>query len=688
MSPFLARRSLLLAAVGWSALAVAANAQDRVEDRVQDRSAAPTAQLDDVIVTGAPFGISARASTVAVDVLDEQALLSAPAATLGDALNGMPGVRSTSFSAGASRPVIRGLSGPRVQVLTNGLGMIDASALSPDHQVAADPGEARRIEVLRGPQAMAFGGSAIGGVVNVIDDRIAEDRPENGLKGRLSAQASSVDDGYSLGGAVTVAAGPLVFSLDAMRRDADAYDIPVPAESRRQVSAEGEDWEGGGATTLENSFVTVNAYGGGVSFIGDKGFVGLSVKRTDSDYGVPGHAHAHAAEDPEEHGDHAVTIGLEQTRWDARGEYRFAAGPFDKVRASGGYADYTHTEFEGDAVGTRFTSEGYEGRVELVQARRNGWDGAWGVQGLSKKFDAQGDEAYVPRTDITEIGAYTMHRLDRGDWGMEGGLRVDNRDLDSVAGQRDFTNVSASAGVFWKPNDPLFLGLSVSRNGRAPTEAELFAEGPHAATRGFEIGNADLSSEKVVSVEGTVHVEQGRWTGDLHLFHARYDGFIDLVPTGDEEDGLNVYRYVQTDATFKGLEAELGYKAWESGADRLNLELGYDLVRGDTDLGPPARIPPWSLTGRAVAEVGPWTVKVQLRHVAEQDRIAALELPTDAYTTADAFVSWSPSRETGLMLYADLRNLTDQEVREHASFLKDLAPLPGRNLRVGVAYRF
>lgn len=179
MSPSPARRSLLLAAVGWSALAVAANAQDRV----QDRSAPPTAQLDDVIVTGSPFRISARASTIAVDVLDEQALLSAPAATLGDALNGMPGVRSSSFSAGASRPVIRGLSGPRVQVLTNGLGMIDASALSPDHQVAADPGEAKRIEVLRGPQALAFGGSAIGGVVNVIDDRIAEERPENGLKG-------------------------------------------------------------------------------------------------------------------------------------------------------------------------------------------------------------------------------------------------------------------------------------------------------------------------------------------------------------------------------------------------------------------------------------------------------------------------------------------------------------------------
>ncbi len=680
MSSFVFARRALLVSVAVSALTVqGAFAQSR-------EPATQPVRLDDVIVTASPFGVTADASNVAVDVLDEEALLTAPASTLGDVLNGMPGVRSTSFSAGASRPVIRGLSGPRVQVLANGLGLIDASALSPDHQVASDPGEATRIEVLRGPQALAFGGSAIGGVVNVIDERIPEARPEGGLKGRVSAQATSVDDGYSLGGSVTAAAGPLVFTLDAMRRDAGDYDIPAPAESRRQVESEGEMWTGGGSGTLENSFVTVNAYGGGVSWIGSQGFVGVSVKRTDSQYGVPGHAH----EDPADpgHEEAGVSIDLEQTRWDVRGEYDFASGPFDVLRGSAGYADYTHSELEGDAVGTRFTSSGYEGRLELVQSRRDGWDGAWGVQLLKRDFDAQGDEAYVPKTEIVEYGAYTMHRLDRGRWGLEGGVRLDSRQLDSLAGQRDFDNVSASAGLFWKPAEPLFVGLSLARNGRAPTEAELFAEGPHAATRGFEIGDPDLTSEKATSIEGTLHLEQGRWNGDLHLFHARYDGFIDLAATGDEDEGLPVFRYVQTDAVFKGLEAELAYRAWESGSDSLSLELGYDLVRGDTDLGPPARVPPWSLTGRVAAEVGPWAAKLQLRHVAEQDRVATLELPTDAYTTVDAFVSWSPSRETGLMLYADLRNLTNQEMREHASFLKDLAPQPGRNLRLGAAWRF
>jgi iron complex outermembrane recepter protein len=650
---------------------------------------ARTTQLDDIIVTGAPFGISAEASLIAVDVLDQEALSTAPSGTLGDVLSGLPGVRSTAFSPGASRPVIRGLAGPRVQVLTNGMGLIDASSLSPDHQVAADPGEAVRIEVLRGPQTLAYGGSAIGGVVNVIDGRIPEEAPYDGFDGRVTAQASSVDGGRSVGAGLTIGQGPWVLTLDGLDRRSDDYDIPVPAESRRQVEDEGEVYEDTGSTTVENSASRVQAFGSGLSYIGEQGFIGLSVKRTESDYGVPGHAHEDhgggGAPDEEED----VTIGLEQTRYDLRGEWRFDDAPVDRIRLSAGYADYTHTEFEGDEVGTVFTSEGLEGRLEIVMPRRGGWNSAYGLQGLSRDFDAVGDEAYVPPVEITELGVYTLHRYDMDSWGLEGGLRFDTRDLDSpVGGQRDFSNVSVSAGVYFKPVEPLFLGLSISRNGRAPTEAELFAEGPHIATRAFEVGNPDLDSETVTSIEATVHWEQGPWTADMHLFRAGYDGFIDLRPTGAEEDELPVFAYVQTDAEFHGLEARLDYQAWQSGEDGLTLGLSYDYVRGDTDLGPPARIPPWSLNGKAELDLGPWTTRLTVRRVGEQDRVTDFELPTDAYTTADLYLGWSPDRESGLTLYVEGRNLGDAEVREHTSFLKDLTPLPGRNLRAGMAWRF
>lgn len=674
-------RLIALSTVAWAALAGAANAQSQ-----SPRPGETT--LPEIVVTAAPYGVTRDATTIAVDVLDETALDLAPAQTLGDLLNGLPGVRSTSFSAGASRPVIRGLQGPRVQVLTNGLGLIDASALSPDHQVAVDPGDSRRIEVLRGPQTLAFGGSAIGGVVNVIDRRIPEAAPEDGLDGSLRAQGSTVDDGWSVAGELTAGRGPLVFTLDALKREAKDYDIPVPAESRRQLAAEGEPFEDTGRTTLENSFVELQSLGGGVALIGDRGLIGLSVKRTESDYGVPGHEHEHedhggGAGEP--HEEEVVTIGLEQTRWDLRGEYALDLGPFARVRLSAAQADYEHTEFEGDEVGTRFLSDGHEGRLELVQRRNGGWNGALGLQALKRDFNAIGDEAYVPRTEITEWGIYTLQRLDLGRWGLEGGLRFDNRELDSVAGSRDFDNVSASFGVFGKPVEPLFLGVSISRNGRAPTEAELFAQGPHIATRAFEVGNRNLDSETVTSVEGTLHFDQGRIEADVHVFYAAYDGFIDLRPTGleDVDSELEIFNYVQTDADFRGLEAEIDFRA----TDALTLGLGYDWVRGETDLGSPARIPPQSLTARATYTVGDITLRGQVRRVDDQSRVAANELPTDGYTTADLLASWSPAN-AGWTVYAEGRNLGDEEVREHASYLKDLAPLPGRNFRVGLAWRF
>lgn len=672
-------RTLLLAAASWTALAGAAAAQTPSQ-------VAPATALQDVIVTGTPFGVTDRASLLAVEVLDEEDLAVAPAATLGDLVNGLPGVRSTNFAPGASRPVIRGLSGPRVQVLTNGLGLIDASSVSPDHQVAVDPAEARRIEIVRGPSTLVFGGSAIGGVVNIIDDRIPTERAD-GVDGHLSAQASTVDDGTSFGARLKANAGPLVFTLDGFTRSASDYEVPVFPESQRLLDEEGET--AGDERTVENTFVELDQYGAGVSWVGSRGYIGASAKRVETTYGVPGHAHEPDPLDPDAE-EESVSIGLEQTRYDLRGELTFDAGPFSAARLSAGWADYSHTEFEGDEVGTRFFSDGYEGRFELIQRERNGWQGVIGAQLLDRTFDAVGDEAYVPRTDIAEQGLYTVQRFDRGGLGFEGGLRVDQRALDSLAGSRDFTNVSVSAGAFFRPSAPLFLGLSVARNERAPSEVELFAEGAHVATGAFEVGDIDLDSEVATSVEATAHFASGPLEVDLHAYHADYDGFIDLRPTGadDVDSGLPIFEYVQTDAAFNGFEAEASYRVWESGDRSISLSGAADMVRASTDLGPAARIPPWSAT------VGlDWTSRLfdaglEVRHVGEQDRTAAFERPTDSYTLVSLKGAGRPFADRNLTLFAEAANLTDEEAREHASFQKDIAPLPGRNLRVGVTYRF
>ena len=677
MRPSSVSRSLLMAAAGSTILAGAAAAQSAPQ--------APT-ELGDIIVTGAPYGISQRASVIATDVVDEQTLATAPAASLGDMLSGRPGIRSTDFAPGASRPVIRGLSGPRVQVLTNGIGLIDASSVSPDHAVATDPAEANRIEIIRGPATLVYGGSAIGGVVNVLDDRIPTEIPEGGVSGVVSTQASSVDDGRSAFGRVTVGSGNFAFNVDGVKRKTDDYDIPAPAISARRAAAEGLAREDTG--TQPNSYTDLEAWGVGGSYIGDKGFAGVSYKNTDSEYGT-------VAEE-------SVFIKLNQKRWDARGEYRFDSGPFSALRGSYGHADYTHTEFEAvGEPGTIFNSDGWEGRADLVQRERNGWNGAVGVQALSRNFEAIGEEAFVPSVKIDELGLYTVQRLDLGNHGFEGGLRYDRRELSGtpIGGAsevtREFDNWSASAAAFIRPTAGLFLGLSLAHNERAPSEVELFADGVHIATAAFETGDLTLNSEKVTTLEGTAHYDRGRFTGDLHVYHSWYNGFIDERPTGDqfyfeeEDEFFPIYRFVQTDAKFYGFELEGAYALWQDGDRKLSLEGAADYVHAQTDFGPAARIPPYSVTGRLAWTSTRFDASAEVRHVGEQDRVAnEFELPTDDYTLVNASVAVRPFAQQNVTLFAEARNLTDEEAREHVSFLKDIAPLPGRNLRVGVAYRF
>lgn len=674
MRPVCLSRSALLVAVAWGALAGVASAQSAPG---QDADA-----VEDVIVTGRPFGVTDNASLIAVDVMDEEALAVAPVQTLGDLVAGLPGVRSSSFAPGASRPVIRGLSGPRVQVLTNGLGMIDASAVSPDHQVAVDPAEANRIEVVRGPSTLTFGGSAIGGVVNILDERIPTHAVEGGVDGHVSTQYSSVDDGYGLGARLAANAGPFVFTVDGFRRDSGDYDIPGSAISQRLATAESVARDNAG--TVVNSFAEIEQVGAGVSYVDDRGFVGVSIKNTRSNYGT--------VAEPE------VSIDLEQTRYDFRAKRDLDTAWFQSFSLSAGYADYEHTEFEGPEVGTIFQSSGYEGRAELIQRQRDGWQGVVGIQVLDRDFDAIGEEAFVPATSIKETGLYTVQRLDLGSYGFEGGLRYDRRELSATpidgASQitREFDNWSASGSVFVKPAQGLFLGLSLSSSERAPSEVELFADGVHVATAAYELGDPTLDSEKVLTLEGTVHLSRGALDGDLHVYRAKYDGFIDQRPTGADFDfdgePFPIFAYVQTDATFTGFELEGDYALWESGERSLKLGAAADYVKADTDLGPAARIPPYSITGRLTWTDANWDTQLEVRHVGEQDETAAFELPTDGYTMINLSGSVRPFSDRNVTVFAEAHNLTDEEAREHASFLKDIAPQAGRNLRVGVTYRF
>lgn len=664
-------RVALFATVG--ALVLSASAA-----RAADQAAEPGHKdLSEVVVTAAPYVVSLDSTTTSVNVIKRDALDLAPSAGLGDVLAHLPGVRSSFFGPGASRPVIRGLAGPRVQVLTNGVGQIDASGLSPDHQVASDPQEAERIEVLRGPSALAYGGSAIGGIVNVIDERIPS-KFEAGVHGRALGTYSSVDDGRQVSGALKagVAEGFSV-TLDGVHRRTDDYEIPVAAMSRRLAADQGLPRPSRDGEKVPNTYTKLDGFGGGFSYVGEPGWGGVAIRHTDSEYGS-------AAEEE-------VRIELKQTRVDARGALDFDGGPFASVRFTGGYADYEHTEFEGAEAGTTFLSKGEEGRIELVQRERGGWQGAIGVQGLHRSFDAIGEEALIPKTKINEWGVFTLQRYDQDAWGLEGGLRLDGRSVKNVRADRDFTNISASVAGFVRPAEGLFLGLALSRTSRGLTEEELSSLGAHPATGQFEIGDATLDKEVSYAADASLHYRGGAWTVDAHLFYSDYDNFIDLIPTGavDADSEFPVFTFVQSGAKFYGFETEASVETWRDGERSFHLEAAADYVHGKTDFGPAVRIPPWSVTGRGVYEAGWWTGTVEVHHVGKQDRVATFELPTSGYTMLNASLVVRPLKgKDGLKVFLDGHNLTNTEAREHASFLKDIAPLPGRSFRVGVGYTF
>lgn len=691
----MSRKGWLLASAGAAMLAVSSAAA---------AEGAPKA-VDEVVVTAAPYAVSEKSLTSSAHVVTREELDVAPSVGLGDLLNGEPGIRSTFFGPGASRPVIRGLSGPRVLILQNGLGQIDASDASPDHAVASDPDEADRIEILRGPSTLAYGGSGIGGVVNVIDERVPSTAAERGIEGHLSGALTSNGDGANAAGHVKLGQGPWVAALQGARRASDDYQAGGRPLSARYEAANGVAGEP--TDTVRNTDTDLKEYGGGLSYVGDWGFVGASARETRSVYGVPYPQIAGAPPGGEEG---PVAIHLRQTRYDLRGQVSGDFGPFAQVKFAGGYADYKHFEQSRSTgeIGTTFLSKGEEGRLELVQKTRGGWQGAVGLQGLHRDFDAVGEEAFVPPTQTDQGAIFTLQRLDRGKWGLEGGVRVERTKvkadqtgretsaaaqalgLDFAGGpdSRSFTGISGSAAVFLRPSEPWFVSLSAAHNERAPTQFELYADGPHEGTGAFEIGDPNLKTESVDSLEGTARYTTGRLALEGHLYYARYQGFIQETPTGQIEDDLPVQQFQQLDAKFWGGEVTAGYDAWTDGARTLRLEAAYDYVRGTTDAGPAPRIPPWSLTGRAILTTERTLARAEVRHVAGQDRVAANELPTDSYTTLDLFASYRPIKDQDLRVFVEGRNLTDAVAREHASFLKDIAPLPGRNLRVGVAYAF
>jgi iron complex outermembrane recepter protein len=635
--------------------------------------------------------------------LSGEALAAETKGQIGDMLTSVPGVSATSFSPGASRPVLRGFQGNRVAVLTDGIGNIDASNTSADHAVTIDALTTARIEVLRGPAVLLFGGQAVGGAVNVIDKRIPRAVPEEPVHIDALLGYSTVSREYSGGASLDVPiTDRFVAHIDGSYRKSDDLRIGgylLSPELRAEAlgvaqdetalgnvdsAANARQWAGFRGR-LPNSGVETWSAGVGGAFIDDGGNLGVSFNIYDTKYGIPERPRFTEPVGGE------VSIDLRQYRFDLRGEVELGNGLFDKARIRAGYADYTHKELEGPDVGTTFFSKAIESRLELTQNDRGGWRGASGIQYQTRDFEAVGDEAFIPPTRTDQIGLFTLQEFSSGNLDAELAVRFDHARLEAqtLGIERKFNNVSAAFGVGYNIGD-LKIGANISHTGRAPSVEELYSDGPHVATQSFEVGDPTLRSERSWNGELYARYNGTKFDFSTTLYANRFSSFIYEDATGAIVDDLPEFVYLQRKARVWGIEAEA--------SAQLGRAAGFDVVingvadytratiKGD---GPAPRIPPLRLLGGMELQSDNFDIRGEVEWTDNQKRIASFETPTNGFTMVNASATWRPfGRDKNISLIAAANNIFDVEARRAASFTKNFVALAGRDFRLTARFSF
>ncbi|MBI1182357.1 MAG: TonB-dependent receptor [Alphaproteobacteria bacterium] len=641
---------------------------------------APVHDQDQVIVTASPLVQDQFDVLQGVSALSGEDLSKAASLSLGDTVARLPGVSQTGYTFGASRPIIRGLGGDRIRVLIDGLGTFDASTASPDHAPSVDMTTARRIEVVRGPATLLYGSSAAGGVVNVIDGRIPTALPKDGLEATASGFYGTNGSERTGSGGVTVQLGssPLVAHLDGSYRKTGDITVPGFARSDRQRALDPRPVELSGK--LPDSDVREASVSGGLSYVGEDGYLGVAVSHFNTNYGIPVNI-----DQPLELPD--TRIAMHQTRVDVSGELRSPFLVFQSASLRFGYGDYEHAEKNGNVTGTRFLNKQWETRLELKQKPWGDLTGAWGVQGSGRDFRVLGDEAFVPPSQTDRIGVFTVQRLDIGAVALEAGMRFENQDLTApdIGYRSSIGTLSASAGVSYTFADDWLAGVSAYRTERAPSAEEVLADGPHDATFTYEKGDLTLGKETARGVELTLKKSSGPVSGTLNAYYTTYGDFISEQYTGEEKDGLRVVQFTPVSARFYGFEAEVSADLWRSADGVLKADAQADCVHAQdtTNDRPLPRIPPLRVTGGIEYAADAFDARAEVQWARKQDRFGLSELPTDGYTTVNLSLDWHPFADRNLVLMLEARNLNDAEIRYSTSFLKDYLPAAGRNVRIG-----
>ncbi len=719
--------------------------------------------VEEVYVTGVLRERSPNELAQSITVIREQALERIVARSLGETLANQLGVSSSYFAAGASRPVIRGLAGARVRTMEDGLDTMDASTISVDHAVSIDPVIAQQIEIFRGPTTLLYGSGAVGGVVNTVTSRIPESAPEDGFEGVVELRGDTVAGARS--GVLSLDGGNEDFAwhFDYISRETENYEIPGYAdlaaleeehddhededhdedhedEDHDDEDHDDEDHEDDHEEAVlglvENSDLSGQAFSLGGSWLRENSFFGVSVSSYETNYGVPGHHHAHEEDEhghddedhededhdedhddedhedddhededhededhEDDHDDHEdeeevpVRVDLKQTRIDLKGGWVGLEGPVEAINLRFGVNDYEHMELEGEEVGTLVENDAWEGRLEFMHAPWGAWDGAYGFQVNHRKFSALGAEAFVPPVDTTSYGGFIIERRDFDAWHVSLGARLEYQQQDpsgDLPTASDSATSLSLAGIRDLGDGYSFV-LNAALAQRLPVAEELYANGPHVATRSIEIGDPNIGVETSQHLDIGIRSSGGGTNWSLTAFLTNYADFIYLQNTGEFDDELAIFHFEQQDADFSGIEAELFTPVWVRGESEIDLRIFADYVNGKLSNGDYLpRMPPLRFGSRIQYHDERFLVGLEVTQYNDQDNIAAIETPTEGYTMINADFNWIVTTPGGTAfdVFVMGRNLADEEARKHTSFVKDTVPLPGRNVSAGFRTRF
>lgn len=602
--------------------------------------------------------------------------------SIGDTLSSEAGIQSTQFGPNASRPVIRGLDGDRVRILQNSLGTLDASTQSLDHAIPVDVLTIDQMEIVRGPMSLLYGASAVGGVVNLVTNRIHYNY-EEGFFSKFLVQGETVNNGLSSAAHLNYGKDKWMFHVDGSTRNLGDTEIPGYARSSKLRQTDPQPNEA--KDKLPNSFNQQDNIAVGVSKIFDRGYAGVSFNHFNTFYG--------SVADPE------VSIDMTQNRFEFHGEYRPESSSIRKIKLKSAQSDYFHKELEGSETGTVFRNRGNETRLEGINKNGN-VRGVSGIQTQIFNFSAKGEEAFLPTSDNTKLSLFTFQEIDYGKNALRFGARLENSDIKKKASdnfgpsdEKSYLGMNASLGHCYDFSKSNTLETSLSYTERAPNFQELYASGAHLATGIFEQGDSQLTKEKATAVEVTYKSRTDKNQFTASVYSQVFKNYIALNPTGvvDVDSGLFISEYDQVDALFYGLDLDNKSELKKTDKGAINLIGKFDFVRAkNTDDGSNLpRISPPRVTAGLEYATDKWTVDGEVQYVAEQTKTAPNETRTADYTLTNIGYSYNiVGNLTSLNLFARVRNLFDVEARNHVSTLKDIAPLPGRNFIAGAQFQF